>query len=121
MLNSSMKGAVKRNISPPTGGTDGKPIVAASPVSVEPVSFPAGVAKLRLFITTWRSSRKLKSGTTAIIADHSSIGASRAIAFPGHARGDRVTTRTPGRSPGPSIQLILTLDPIRSEHTSDEL
>jgi hypothetical protein len=32
-----MKGAVKRNISPPTGAWDKIIIVAASPVSVEPI------------------------------------------------------------------------------------
>jgi hypothetical protein len=32
-----MEGAVKRNIFPPTGAADEKPIVAASPASVETI------------------------------------------------------------------------------------
>ena len=54
-------------------------------------------------------SQKLKS-TKAVCADHSSIRASRAIAFPGRARGDRVHIRVFDRSRGPTRDMILTLD-----------
>jgi hypothetical protein len=67
-----MKGVVKRNISTPTGITDGKPIVTTSPVSVE--EFPRGLTKLRSFIaTTWHPGNTEKQKGRGIGADHSSI------------------------------------------------
>jgi hypothetical protein len=65
-----MKGAVKRNTSPPTGGTYGKPIVAASPTSVEEVSSPGVRKRLRVLITTLAFiPRKLKSSDRSTVAD----------------------------------------------------
>ena len=85
-----MKGVVKRNTSPTT----------ACPVknSWQPAPFPLSRTQkpARCGLLQCCSSKRrivpseLKS-ETSIVADHSSIRASRATAFPGRARGDRVT------------------------------
>jgi len=59
-----MKGAVKKNISPPTGHRDERLLVAASPCSVETKCW-SGLRGFRRFITAWCCLQKLKSMTAA--------------------------------------------------------
>jgi hypothetical protein len=70
-LPGSMKGAVKKNTHPQTGPGN-KVIVAASPVSVGDELM---VQRFRTFDASFTTSvlQKLKSGTSSIIADQSSI------------------------------------------------
>jgi len=61
-----MKGAVKRNISPPTGNPDEKLLVAASPCSVE-TRCASGFPEIRLSITTQCGLQKLKSERAVLL------------------------------------------------------
>jgi len=61
-----MKGAVKKNISPPTGHPDERLIVAASPCSVE-TRCVSGFPEIRLFITTQCGLQKLKSERAVLL------------------------------------------------------
>jgi len=61
-----MKGAVKKNISPPTGHPDERLLVAASPCSVE-TRCGSGFLEIRLFITTQCGLQKLKSERAVLL------------------------------------------------------
>src|SRR5215475_4979941 len=88
-----MKGAVKKNNSPPIGHRDAQPIVAASP------ALYCDDLLIRLHGNSIIHHNAVSSSETekqddGLSADHSSIRASRAIAFLGRARGNRVYAGT---------------------------
>ena len=86
----SMKGAVKRNTSAPTGCLDKERIVTASPASVETVCGSGFQTDsiVRHNVASSSETEKRHGGdnlpTTVLFEPQ------RAIAFPGRARGDRV-------------------------------
>jgi len=61
-----MKGAVKKNISLPTGRRDARPIVAASPASVETISW-SDFTEIRASSQRGVCLQKLKSRTTVLL------------------------------------------------------
>src|SRR5881409_1910971 len=67
----SMKGAVKKNISPQTGHRDERLLVAASPL-LRADELLIRLWRFRRFITTWSLSSETEKHDGGWIADHSS-------------------------------------------------